>query len=171
LHRLAAGKSKYAVEHALGVLATHPEETEAILDYVSSVTDFREVEGDITGFLQSPEATLYSYQLYQIFEWLSELQVAPLDRLLGILRRFVFDPGCEPHVRSICMKLLGDFGSTSDLLRLESYYSNARTPLEQCDVICALRRMEVGRRNSFLGRVQADNELTRRAALYVRGRG
>lgn len=168
LNRLAAGKSQYAVNHCLSLLGSHPEETEAILDYIGAVTEFRDVESAIIRFLKSPEARLYSYQTYQIFEWLSDLETTPSNQLLAIVRKLAFDVASEPYVRSISMKLLGDFGTHTDLDRLENYYSNARNPFEQCDVICALRRMELVRRNSFLGRAQNDNDWTRRAAAYVR---
>jgi Reverse transcriptase (RNA-dependent DNA polymerase) len=168
LNRLAAGKNRFAVEYCLTLLTIHPEETDAILDYVGEVCEFSEIDEQIAAFLESPDAALYPYQIYLVLDWLSDLNIQFSDRLFGIIRRLAFEPGCAPYVRSVCIKLLGDFGKNSDLLGLETFYSNARNAPEQADIICALRRMEVIRRNSFLGRIQNDNEWTRRAVAYVK---
>ena len=168
LNRLAAGNSKFAVKYCLTLLRDHPEETDVILDYLGKVSDFSELDSKITIFLRSSFAELYPYQIYQILEWLSDLQVPLSNRLLSIVRKLAFEAGSVPYVRAVCIKLLGDLGTSTDLQGLETYYSKARNALEQADVICALRRLENVRRNAFLGRVQNDSEWARRAAIYIK---
>jgi hypothetical protein len=136
---------------------------------VGKVKDFWEVDDSIADLLQSPETDLYPYQAYEVFHWLSELDVEMSTRLVAIARAYAFERGRPQFVRSVCLKLLGKFVTNSDRDRLEHEYSHAAGPLEQCEIICALDRMERGRRNAFFGRVENDNDWTRRAVCLVKG--
>jgi hypothetical protein len=170
INRLAAAKSGHGVDYCLGLFKDHPEETANILEYVGKVKDFRELDDAIAELLESPETDLYPYQAYQVFYWLSDLGVELSSHLVAIVRAYAFDGGRPQFVRSVCLKLLGKFGTNSDLERLEHEYSHAAGSLEQGDIICAVERIETGRRNAFLGRVENDNDWTRRAVTFVKSR-
>jgi hypothetical protein len=167
LNRLGKRKDKYAVEHCKQLFVKHPEVTDIILDYYGLCEVYQDIESAIIEFLDSEEA-VYPYQIYQIIEWISGLPVNPSESLIEIARRLAFDYSKPYYLRFICLKLLGDFGNSADLERIEDSYGNARSPLEQSVIICCLKRMEKGRRNAFLGRAEKDGDLNMRAARFVK---
>jgi hypothetical protein len=167
LRRLGAQRDRFAVDHCKGLIEKHPEETDPILEYLAASLAVAEVEPDLIGFLNSADA-VYPYQNYQIFAWIADCGHRPSTGLLEIIRRFAFDRGQPPYVRSVCRKLLGEYGSPADLERLEADYADARNALEQSEIICSLRHMETGRRNAFFRRAEGDGFLNRNAVRLVR---
>jgi hypothetical protein len=170
LKRLAVQNDTFGVNHCKTLFDKHPEETDYILSYFKAVQAVDSVEVDLVTFLNSPDA-VYTYQNYQILEWFSILDHIPSDGLIAIARQFAFDNAQPPYLRAVCRKILGDHGTPADLERLEGDYAEARNPLEQCEIICSLRRMEVARRNTFLRRAERDGFLNRNAARLVRSAG
>jgi hypothetical protein len=168
LNRLGRQRDRFAVEHCLALFEKHPEETQHILRYFRATDAVCEVELVLISFLNSPDA-LYPYQNFQIIEWFSEIDHTPSEGFIAIIRRLAFDSSQPSYLRSVCRKIIGDYGSTADLERLESDYPEARNSLEQSEIICCLRRMEVGRRNAFLRRAEGDGFLNRNAARLIRG--
>jgi len=170
LNRLGKHKDKFAVEHCMTLLEKHPEETRTILDYLSRTVELVEIEDSLIEFLNSQDA-IYPYQNYQIIEYVSSNPAKPSEALMAISRRLGFDNSQPPYLRSFCRKILGDFGSIGDLERLQDSYSEARNSLEQSEIICSLKRMETGRRNTFLARAEHDGELNRRSSIIVKSGG
>ncbi|MGA8641516.1 RNA-directed DNA polymerase [Candidatus Binatus sp.] len=166
IHRLGAAKSQFALKYCLELLGRHPEDTEDILRYVREVASLSEVSDSLASYLESD--AVYVYQIYQIMEWVGDLQQRPSDRLLAIARKLSFDVATDPSLRSTSIRVIADWGTNTDLLRLESSYSHARGSLEQSEIVCALRRLEASRRNEFFGRVQNDNELNLRAVKWAK---
>ena len=79
-----------------------------------------------------------------------------------------FDKSQPKYLKVVSRKLVGEFGTSADLERLESLYSELDDEIEKCDIICCLKNMELTRRNSFLGRVQHDGKLVQIASNLVR---
>ncbi len=165
LRRLAEKHSEIAIDYCLSNLARRPEETETILSYLKNATTLDAIDSQLINVLTK---VIFAYQVYKIVEWPGDLNQRPSESLLANIRRHAFDATTQPYVRSACIRMLEQYGSTADLQRLESRYGEARNDLERCEIVCALRRMETGRRNEFLGRVKNDSELNKRAVKWVR---
>ena len=167
LKRLGKSKSGIAVAYCLDLLKTHPEETADILKYFQSIDVIEQIENLVVEFLRSEHA-VYPYQDYQILEWFSEYPENPSEDLLAIARRMAFANSPPKYLRVVSRKLVGEFGTSADLERLESLYSELDDEIEQCNIICCLKNMEPIRRNSFLGTVQHDGKLVQIASNLVK---
>jgi hypothetical protein len=167
LKRLGKSKSDIAVAYCLDLLKTHPEETADTLKYFQSIDVIDQIENLVVEFLRSEHA-VYPYQNYQILEWFSEYTQKPSEDLLEIARRMAFDNSHPKYLRVVSRRLVGEFGTSADLERLESLYSELDDEMEKSNIICCLKNMELSRRNSFLGRVQHDEKLVQIAANLVK---
>ncbi len=167
LKRLADHRAKFALNYCLKQLYIKPQETQPILEYIALVGAHDEAQAAILKFLQSQD-NIYEYQRYQIFRWVGNVPCSPLSGLLTLARQLTFDLSRPSYLRSVCRKLLGEHGTIADLDRLEGSYADVREDLEAAQVLISLKRMEVGRRNAFYGRVEGDGLLRGRAVRLVR---
>lgn len=155
LTRLAIVPSRVAVTYCLTMIRRRPEETDAVLRYLSAVTmDATELE-ELLKYCSSDDA-IYDYQLYQIVEWFYARSNFPVS-LVPLLRSWRADKNRAPWLRSISTLALGACGNTSDLENLEREYPEAATDIERADIVAALWKAEKGRRNAFYSRVQEDS--------------
>lgn len=170
LGRLGKAQNRFALDHCLGILLDHPEETEAVLRYVSACGAEIDCEVRIGTIAESPESRLYPYQQYQILAWRNGWP-GPLDQqILATARQHAFDGG-PPYLKAVARETLARFGTPADLERMEGEYPLAQGPDEQADLVCSVRRMEVGRRNAFLARAAGDGPQVARAVRLVRAGG
>lgn len=168
LSRLAKAQSQVPFDRGVtGYWATHPEETTSVCGYLDEVMDAAHAHEAAASFLASSDA-IYPYQRYQILHWLSKLE-EPSAATLEMARRFSRDHAQPAYVRAVGRRILGEFGTASDLERLESVYEEALGEGEKCELIYSLRRMETGRRNAFLARAEHDGPMVCRAARLARG--
>jgi len=167
LNRLGAQKDSYAIDCCLNQFSANPQETQTVLDYVQMVGEFEKAFAAIEGFLESPDC-IYDYQMYQIFKWLSTLNVPPTAGLVAIARRTTFDNARPSYLRAVCRLILQDYGTMADLDRLEASYSTVHEDFEKAQVLVSLKRLEFGRRNAFYGRVVGDGLLCERAVKLVK---
>ena len=167
LNQLGKSKNDSAVAYCLKLLKTRPEETKYILKYLQSIDVINQIEDLVVEFLRSAHA-VYPYQNYQILEWFGEHSQKPSEDLLEIARQMAFDKSQPKYLKVVSRKLVGEFGTSADLERLESLYSELDDEIEKCDIICCLKNMELTRRNSFLGRVQHDGKLVQIASNLVK---
>ena len=72
IHVFGKRNDKFALEHCKELFEKHPEVTDVILNYFEMCESYFDVEGSIIEFLNSEEA-VYTYQVYQIIEWISPL--------------------------------------------------------------------------------------------------
>lgn len=165
LNRLGKAKSPIAKTYCVSMLSTHPEETEHILRYLET-QDPEPSEFDQILEYSASEDAIYDYQLYEIAAWFFRLNLFP-EKLVNLCRLWVADKNRDSWLRSYCLAVLGNAGDQSDLEIIHKSYASANSGIEKADVITALRKMEVGRRNSFLGRVKDDGFLPRCAVRYV----
>lgn len=170
LNRLGKQSDGFACDHCHTLLEEHPDETDAILDYLSSVGPVEVYGIPVVEFLSSGRI-VYPYQVYQILEWFVENSSAPSDELIETVRTIGFDSSTPRYVKTYCRAFLGKFGSAADLERIANLYDETADPSEQVEIICAIRRLERGRRNSFLARVEKDGEMNLRAAKWVKTEG
>ncbi|MGA3208036.1 MAG: RNA-directed DNA polymerase [Syntrophales bacterium] len=167
LTRLEKINSRIAVAYCLDLLRRRPEETEVILRYFSGIKIKRDEILAIIKYCESSDA-IYDYQLFQIVKWFYERQNFP-KRLIKLCRKWYFDRNKAIWLRSYCLAVIGVGGISADLEIIENSYGSATNELEKAEIITALTRMEIGRRNSFYGRVKGDGELVSWAIQCVRG--
>jgi len=167
LKRLCSFHDKFAFPHVFEVLAIHPEETQAVLDYVGDVSTAQESDPYLLSIIDSDRA-VYPYQLYQIVQWRNTLLVDPSIDLLSYIRKIIFERPIPLYLRSVCREFLAKWGSPADLERLIEGLQAASSDIEKAELICCLRRIEIGRRNSIISRVASEGEFPSRAARLVR---
>jgi hypothetical protein len=168
LGRLAKANSTAALERDYtDFLRTHPEETAAVLDHAASIGAAHRIEARLNAFLRSSDA-IYSYQNYQIIHWMGRELEHPTADTIAQARRFSLDGSSPPYLKAVSRRIIAEHGTHADLERLEIQYADINSPTEQAELICSLRRMEVGRRNTFLGRAERDGEVQARAVRWVR---
>jgi Reverse transcriptase (RNA-dependent DNA polymerase) len=165
--RLGSAADTYALEDAKLQFDRNPQETRAILRYVNAVGGHAAFE-DFLGQQLGSERAVYSFQIYQVLRWYLERQDAISERMLAVVREYAFDETVAPYVRVVARALVGAHGNPADLERLQGTYDSSSNSLEGAELMCALARMERGRRNAFLARAAGDGELQRRAAGITR---
>jgi hypothetical protein len=166
LTRLGKAKSKVAVDYAVELLQQRPEETNAALRYLGEVGLDKQNMQRMLDYISSNEA-IYDYQNFEIVAWFTSIGVVPKG-LVSLCRRWCADRNRDLWLRSSARALLGKEGDQSDLEAIESSYDCRLGELECADIVDALLRMEVGRRNSFFGRICSDGDLIARAIKRVR---
>jgi len=157
LTRLGKTKSSVAKDYCIIIIRERPEETEYALRYLAAIGTSQEEDRAILKYIGSPDA-IYDYQIYQILRWFFELKAFP-SKLVDLCRNFAFDKNRDPWVRSYAIAILGQKGDPSDLDKLEAAYNSAISDVEKADIVKALARVEVGRRNAFYKRVKDDGGL------------
>jgi hypothetical protein len=161
------GHSGHRVFGRRTLLEEHPEETDAILDYIGSVGPAGQYGQPVWEFLASGRL-VYPYQAYQIIEWFFKNTTHAPKELVEVIRTVAFDSSTPRYVKTYCRAFLGEFGSDADLERIADSYDDTADPSEKVEIICSLKRLEPGRRNSFLARVDKDGEMNLRASRWVK---
>jgi len=167
LSRLGKQSDNFAAEHCPTLLEAYPEETGAILEYLGRVGSIEDHEDALLNFLTS-DSLVYPYQVYQIIEWFLERSNTPSNELIETIRAIGFDASTPRYVKTYCRAFLGKFGSAADIKTIADLYDETTDPSEKVEIICAIGRLERGRRNSLLARVEKDGEMNLRAAKWVR---
>ena len=165
LNQLGAASDGFAVDYCLSQLEKHPEEMKETLKYFSRLGNRNNINMALIDFLRS-DIAIYDYQNYQIIEWL--LPRAHNNDLLTICRAIAFDGNKPSYYRATCLKVLGEYGTTTDLNRVLRAYSSARSSLEECAIICSLHRLEKGRRNALIEREQKKSDHHRLAGIVAK---
>lgn len=166
LARLGNVKDSFAFPHVLSLLTDHPEITDSVLRYLSNCNIIDKAQEHFVDFLSSENA-IYEYQKYQIIEAIGLHSNSVSESMLATVK-MILNKAKGRYLRAACRHLIGKFGDPADLDEIEESYSDAADEFERAEIICALARMEPGRRNSFLGRVQNEHTWTQRAARLVR---
>lgn len=179
INRLVQDKQSFALHYVLSLLVSHPEETKYILKYSKSLDDF-DIEvfnedkvflDNVIKFLCSDDA-IYDFQNFEILRWLSSNLSHPIDsRLLKLVREFSFDRNKPYYLRSISKSILGRFGNSADLEKLEESYSETTDEIERAELLCCLTRLEKTRRNSLLGRLTLDGQVVGLATQLIKSTG
>ena len=166
LNRMKKAGCQYALEHSIGLIHLQPQETTAILDYVSSTSGFEKIHGELEHSL-SFDNTVYGYQMYQLLCWTAEhFDKLNSDDILQRVRNICSEGRAPKYVKSVARQILGNHGSGADLEQIEAELNNDLAPLERAQVAACLGRMESGKRNAVLKRLEGENELMRRAVAF-----
>lgn len=167
LSRLGAARDAVLAPDIVALLRANPEEFDDIADYCSKVGAQQLLED---AFLELVRLGLlpYPYIIYQFLRWRVRQEFAISGLLRTCARAFAFEAGHPWYVRAVARAMLGRFGDVADLEALEAAYANAQSPIERAEIVCALQRMEVGRRNALYGRAAGDGDLPSQAVRLAR---
>ena len=168
LTRLGKNVNKFAVESCLQYLQTHPEETKYILHYLSKCQVEAEVENEIIDFLNS-NLYILPYQKYLILDWFCKREKIN-KKILKCCRDFLYDKNNPFYLRTLSREIICREGRIADHERIYNTYAAASSK-DQCEIICALRFMENGRRNSFYSRVSKSSIMHIRAVAFAKNNG
>jgi hypothetical protein len=168
LRKLTEFEDRIAVQKCKDLLYSHPEETGAILPYLHIILEEHEFIDLFAGFLRSPDS-VYEFQKYQILRWIVEKDITPNAEILRIVRGYACDRGAEWFLRTISRRMLSSHGDSGDLDKLLNSYDEMSDKWERAEIICCIKRMEKGRRNEFLGRVESDGMLNSFSARFAKG--
>ncbi|HSE60980.1 MAG TPA: RNA-directed DNA polymerase [Candidatus Saccharimonadales bacterium] len=159
LNKLGNANDDIAVAYCLDLLERHPEETSAILKYLSKQNNLPPLFPQLITFMNSENA-VYDYQNYLIAEWLLE-NGCHSSNFKTILRANAFDNNKPSYYRAKAKQALGAVGDHSDLIRIRDSLHDAPSIQEKQAVICSLTKLESSVRNTFLSETTAsDSDLT-----------
>jgi hypothetical protein len=167
LGRLGSAGERFALDDAIRQLRMHPEEDDTIATYAAAVGETQRFED---AFLELRDAGLlpFDYQLYQLMRWRLRQEGTPTEPFMRLTRLAATEPGGAWYVKAVARAVIGRWGGPADLERLQQVYPDAQSDQERAEIICALHRMERGRRNAFLGHAAGDGEFSSRAVRAVR---
>lgn len=166
LGRLGRARDAVAAPRVLDFLRSHPDQTAHIVKYLAKAGQLASVEESLAEFVKSPEA-VYDFQLYEIIEGILDAGFEAVGSLAGILQDVAFDRSRPSYLRAAARCYIGKFGSGADLERLQAQFAQEVSPLGQAELICALHRMERGRRNGFYKRVEGTGDYQARAVRWA----
>lgn len=167
LKRLGSARDAHAFQVVLTCLWQYPEETAAVLEYVSAVDQVEATEAYWLSLISEKQIP-YDYQVYQFMRWRFREAAGPSEDYLRWVRKRESHLSQIPIIRSYARATLAKWGSEADLARLQISYSEASSDLEWAEIVRCIVGMEKGRRNAFLGRVKDDGVLTALAAQLTR---
>lgn len=162
LARLGEAKSKYAIDYCFYQFERHPEETPVLLSYYLKCGALLEANEAIQQFFKSGEA-VYDYQNHKIMNWYADFYQSVPDDLIQVIRQFAFNSKYPFYVRSAAIRFIGKFGNIADLDKLQQLYTQTADELEQAQIICSLKNMETGKRNTFYGKIQTESNIIKTA--------
>ncbi|MBL0350673.1 MAG: RNA-directed DNA polymerase [Elusimicrobia bacterium] len=169
LSRLGKVNSKIASDYCIDTISRRPEEMKYILKYLGTIDVRAEEENRMLNYIDSPEG-IYDHQTFEILRWFFERASFP-ERLITFCRHSCFDANRAPWLRAYGLAILGSAGSPADIDRILSAYTTAESDLEKAQIVEALKRMELSRRNSFYGKIRDDSDLVRRAVIRAQSAG
>jgi hypothetical protein len=178
LNRLIKEKDSSALNYCLNIFESHPEETSYLLKYSNSFDEFDigvldyklKMKNFLIEFLSSKES-VYDYQNFQILNWFWDDLSDISDELIILCRQFAFDNNKPYYFRSIARSILGKYGNLADIDKLEDQLVSIVSDHEKAELLCCLIKMEKGKRNSLLGRIAKDGEITAMAVTYIKSKG
>ena len=145
----------------------HPEETTALLKYFSEIGAFQQAFEALEKFLCSDEA-IYSYQNYQIVEWMDKQTVVPSENLQSKIRGFAFNQAAPYYLKSMARKYISHLQELSDLEAFEDLFKNSLDTLEQVELLCCLGKMDKGRKSTLASRLGHTSYMHKAAISYIR---
>jgi hypothetical protein len=169
LTRLAATGSDIALDYCLDALGERPEETDAILKYLSKFNLTEAQHAQVFDYLESPTA-IYDYQAFAVLRHYYEHRLFPV-RCIAFARTCVRDAARPIWVKSYAAAILGDAGTAADWENLRALYDGVGNVAFQSVIICSCRRIERGRRNAWYGHLRNEGAWQRRAVAWAQANG
>lgn len=170
LGQLGRAKDPFALEHAIGLLVEHPEETAAVLTYVARIERVSASDEPILARLLASES-VYPYQHYQFLLWRLTQDVQAPESILKYARDIASAPRSPAFLVSAARLVLGRFGSAADLEQLKAQYAATESEGARVDLVAALQRMEHGQRNAAYGQWSKDGQAIAAAVQLAKSSG
>lgn len=170
LRRLARASDSFAFDHVLQVLRDEPQETAEVLSYLEGIERVADADASILSYLGSVDA-VYPHQVYEVIAWRTRVAPLPGNEFVSFVRTRQQESNNPPYLRSACREFLARFGSEGDIDRMHEILLTTSEDLERAELICAVRRMEAGRRNGVLVRYRGAGPYSDRAIACVRNNG
>lgn len=167
--RLGKAGSDVAVEYCIQALRAIPDETHYALTYLEKSGHATDVLDRVVEYVTSSDC-IYDFQRYQVVRWFYCNQFEHLG-MTAVSRALAFDHNRPVWLRSYAVAYLGCYGDQTDLERMEAEYGSFGTSVERADIVAALQRMEVSRRNALYGRAETEGGLVARAVVLVKSKG
>ncbi len=158
LNKLALKKEDFAADTCILFLKIHPEETEYILKYFKQLDLPIDRYKSVLDYINSDDA-IYSYQIYQIFNWILKCNYEEKNLFLNIAKKLAFDLNSPFYLKTVCMLIIGEIGSAADLERTRDEYKDTLSELEKMVIIYSIRRMERTSRNRQYGHIKNNTYL------------
>ena len=155
INRLGASRNSKAVEYCLDPLSKRPEETKFILDYFSNLPRYYGDIAERLAILLNESLIIYEYQKILFIKWLWSEKISS-DLVLRVIRNLVWRTDLFQNTKDYCIAYLGDYGDSTDLDLIESFYEDSVNPVSKATIMYSLKKMPKSRRNSIYGRAQGD---------------
>jgi hypothetical protein len=159
-----------AVDYCLSLLRKKPEETRHILQYFGRIGVSEEITDSIAEYVDS-DLSVYDYQLYQIYKWFLNPDVAhdPHARLISTARDLAMSPESDFYLSNVAKRYLGEYGTQSDTGSLIQYYDECQ-PREQVVVLLSLKRVVKSKRNGFYADASKDGWPHEVAVAFIKSK-
>jgi len=167
INRIGISKDKIGLEYCLRNLEKHPQETNTFLKYFLAIEAIDEVINSLFEFLQSDDA-IYSYQKYQIINWINNNVDSIENNHLKTLRTIVNNSNNPKYLISISRASISKFGNIADLDELMGKYSDDLTELEKIEILCSIKNVEKTKRNSFYGQKKDESKITENTIKWIK---
>ena len=158
----------FAVDECARRLGTHPERTPSIARYFQNLERPGELESIVVAALSTETGAIYPYQRYLLLDWLNRNADSLTEESVAVVRQLSFRAESPHYVQATARRLLGRFGTHSDLEEIETLFKSTSEPLQRAQLLCCLQGLEKSRRNGIAARVDADKGWVGRAAAFVR---
>ena len=155
INRLGASRNSKAVEYCLDLISKRPEETKFILDYFSTLPHHYGDIAERLAILLDDGLIIYEYQKILFIKWFWCEKISS-DFVLRVIRNLVGRTDMFQNTKDYCIAYLGDYGDSTDLDLIETFYEDSVNPVFKATIMFSLKKMPKSRRNSIYGRAQGD---------------
>ncbi|MEA2711993.1 MAG: hypothetical protein QOF78_4594 [Phycisphaerales bacterium] len=147
-NQLARHKDRFGLSTALTLLRTNPEETEAILGYLSKLSEKRKLSVKLRRML-SNRWDDRSYQQYQVVIWFLENYARVGGKTMRECRRLVSSPSQPSYLRDAAKELIRKFGGPDDFEAVRASFSKDLDDESRAMSLLSISRQDPVRRNVF----------------------
>lgn len=154
INRFGALRNPEAVEYCLELIEKRPEETKFILNYFSNLPNHLNNIAKCLANILMNDSLIYEYQKFLFVKWFWDMRIKT-DLVLCVIRNLVKKTSLE-NTKNYCIAYLGEYGDSTDLDLIETFYTETVNPQLKATIICSLKNMSRSRRNSIYSRARGD---------------
>jgi len=167
LRRLSDAKLDLAVDFCLSRLEDRPEETEAVLDYLSDMTSAGSVGSNELDVIELRlRSALLEYQQYEILRWFYTKKIRH-EGVMAFARSEVKSGGSRDLVRPYAIALVGRYGEQHDFESIQAAYIRSESVADKATLVSALKFSDKAMRNSFYARCRGEHPMIDRAIRWA----
>jgi hypothetical protein len=162
LSRLGEAENDFAKNYCIHSIENRPEETSTILNYWKACNSYEIAINAILKYFVSKQ-NVYDYQNHKILDWIFDNYAKIPNELMPFIRDFALNGNHPEYLRISGLRALGKYGNIADLKSIQNRYKEVNSEYELAEIILAMKRMEVGRRNGFYKQIEEDNNWNKTA--------